>query len=187
MSDTPDARAGQTVLIGQGHRAHRHEQNKPEEEQEKIERAPSPPPQYPQPSGASSSGPSCSPPPFSQLDDHYYSRTTGDLGAADEVAVTDAACSASVPAYAPLAPEFSVADEDDAVRQTKAALPRDNKGESCKKDDEEPPPAYTEGSSPLRSFGYLMAAAGGVASILTQVQQGGPPPINTLGGECWLP
>lgn len=27
-----------------------------------------------------------------------------------------------------------------------------------------------------------MAAAGGAASILTQVQQGGPAPINTLGG-----
>jgi hypothetical protein len=27
-----------------------------------------------------------------------------------------------------------------------------------------------------------MAAAGGAASIITQVQQGGAPPINTLGG-----
>jgi len=29
-----------------------------------------------------------------------------------------------------------------------------------------------------------MAAAGGAASILTQVQQGGPAPMNTLGGKC---
>ena len=28
-----------------------------------------------------------------------------------------------------------------------------------------------------------MAAAGGAASIITQVQQGGAPPINTLGGK----
>jgi hypothetical protein len=29
----------------------------------------------------------------------------------------------------------------------------------------------------------VMAAAGGAASIITQVQQGGAPPINTLGGK----
>ncbi|OBT69425.1 hypothetical protein VE03_01167 [Pseudogymnoascus sp. 23342-1-I1] len=182
LSDTPDARAGQPVPIGHSHRAHCHSPTKPEEEQDRIERAPSPPPQYPQQSepGASSSPGPCSrkPPPFSQLDDsHYYAPTT-HTGATDEVAFSSAASSASVPAYASLdTPEHA----DDVVAQTKAALPQDNKGESCKKDDEEPPPAYTEGSSPLLSFNYLMAAAGGVASILTQVQQGGPPPINTLG------
>ncbi|OBT88224.1 hypothetical protein VE02_02804 [Pseudogymnoascus sp. 03VT05] len=173
LSDTPDARAG-PVPIGHGHSA---QQDKAQEEQSQIERTPSsPPPQYPQePAGASSSPRPCSrsPPPFSQHDDHYYSPSP-DPSATDEVAVSSAASSASVPAYAPLAPECA---------ETKAALPQDNKGESsgCKKDDEEPPPAYTEGSSPLLSFSYLMAAAGGVASILTQVQQGGPPPINTLG------
>jgi len=31
-----------------------------------------------------------------------------------------------------------------------------------------------------------MAAAGGAASIITQVQQGGAPPINTLGGSSCL-
>ncbi|OBT80081.1 hypothetical protein VF21_01136 [Pseudogymnoascus sp. 05NY08] len=173
LSDTPDARAG-PVPIGHGHRA---QQDKAQEEQSQIEHTPSsPPPQYPQESpGVSSSPRPCSrnPPPFSPHD-NYFSPTAADPGAVDEVAVSPAASSASVPAYAPLAPEFT---------ETKAALPQDNKGESsgCKKDDEEPPPAYTEGSSPLLSFSYLMAAAGGVASILTQVQQGGPPPINTLG------
>jgi hypothetical protein len=29
-----------------------------------------------------------------------------------------------------------------------------------------------------------MAAAGGASSIITQVQQTGGPPINTLGGMC---
>lgn len=193
MSDTPFARVGQSVVpIGHGHRAQHKPSELQSEEHDRISRAPSPPPQYPQ-QGASSSPPGpclrSSPPPFSQLDDYPYACSSHQPGAAsDEVefAVTDSA-SASVPAYAPLAtPEFdSHTRADDAVAETKAALPRDNKGESsCKKDDEEPPPAYTEGSSPLLSFSYLMAAAGGVASILTQVQQGGPPPINTLGGEC---
>ncbi|KAK3680322.1 hypothetical protein LTR37_021334 [Vermiconidia calcicola] len=71
------------------------------------------------------------------------------------------------------------------VADTKAALPRDTKeGQSSKDlDDGEPPPPYTEGSSPLEGFTYVMAAAGGAASILTQVQQGGPAPLNTaLGG-----
>ena len=71
------------------------------------------------------------------------------------------------------------------VAETKAALPRDTKdGQGSKDlDDGEPPPPYTEGSSPLEGFTYVMAAAGGAASIITQVQQGGPAPINTaLGG-----
>ena len=70
------------------------------------------------------------------------------------------------------------------VAETKAALPRDlkEKEASSKKDldDAEPPPPYTEGSSPLDAFTYIMAAAGGAASIITQVQQGGPAPLNTL-------
>lgn len=63
-------------------------------------------------------------------------------------------------------------------------LPVDTKGETSTKtaDDTEPPPPYTEGSSPLQSFTYIMAAAGGPATLITQVQQGGPP-INTLGGN----
>ena len=71
------------------------------------------------------------------------------------------------------------------VAETKAALPRDTKvGQSSRDlDDGEPPPPYTEGDSPLAGFTYVMAAAGGAASILTQVQQSGPAPLNTaLGG-----
>lgn len=68
--------------------------------------------------------------------------------------------------------------------ETKAFLPKDTKGESSHKGTEEgePPPPYTEGSSPLDSFTYLMAAPGGPTSIITQVQQGGGPPLNTLAG-----
>ncbi|KAL9101463.1 MAG: hypothetical protein Q9163_003278 [Psora crenata] len=70
-----------------------------------------------------------------------------------------------------------------AEADTKAALPADNKGGSSKSAEEaEPPPPYTEGSSPLASFTYVMAAAGGATSIITQVQQGAPPPANTLAG-----
>ncbi|KAF4595797.1 Aryl-alcohol oxidase [Ophiocordyceps camponoti-floridani] len=69
----------------------------------------------------------------------------------------------------------------DHVSETKKALPRDTKGESSRKeDDSEPPPAYSEGDSPLLSFAFVMSAAGGPSSIITQVQQGGPP-VNAIG------
>ncbi|KAH0307649.1 hypothetical protein KCU74_g15992, partial [Aureobasidium melanogenum] len=48
------------------------------------------------------------------------------------------------------------------VQDTKAALPQDTKPRSDKApDDSEPPPPYTEGTSPLDGFTYLMAQAGG--------------------------
>lgn len=108
--------------------------------------------------------------------------------------VTECGASESLPAFAPgvPAPSFeesqaaqSSATASTVVADTKAALPRDTKdGQGSKDlDDGEPPPPYTEGSSPLEGFTYVMAAAGGAASIITQVQQGGPAPINTaLGG-----
>jgi len=66
------------------------------------------------------------------------------------------------------------------IEDTKAALPQDTKPRSDKSpDDSEPPPPYTEGTSPLDGFTYLMAQAGGAASIITQVSQGGPAPLNT--------
>ncbi|XMA11290.1 hypothetical protein WAI453_004081 [Rhynchosporium graminicola] len=139
----------------------------------------SPPPKYPasEPSGSSSPRP----PPFSSL---YTS--TAELVEAYKTAVTEAGASTSVPAYSPVAGESlqaSTSQHVDVVAQTKSCLPQDTKRESSKKDDDsEPPPAYSEGLSPLDSFTYLsMAAAGGAASILTQVQQSGPAPINTLG------
>lgn len=148
---------------------------------EELSRAQSPPPQYPasEPSGSAPASPR--PPPFSSL---YTS--TAEAVEAYKTAVTEAGASGTVPAYAPVAfePREPSTSPRDVVAETKAALPQDTKGESSKRDDDsEPPPAYTEGSSPLEGFTYLMAAAGGAASIITQVQQGGAPPINTLGGE----
>ena len=55
------------------------------------------------------------------------------------------------------------------VTDTKAALSQDTKAQSSEsKEDEEPLPAYSkEGSSPLDSFIYTIAAARGAASIIT--------------------
>ncbi|KAF2995868.1 hypothetical protein E8E13_003894 [Curvularia kusanoi] len=89
------------------------------------------------------------------------------------------------PVFAPAPPFTESASSAATVAATKAVLPRDTKASSSSKDidDGEPPPPYTEGTSPLDSFTYVMASAGGPASIITQVSQTGPaPPINALGG-----
>ncbi|KAL7946589.1 hypothetical protein V8C42DRAFT_344411 [Trichoderma barbatum] len=146
----------------------------------------SPPPQYPI-SEASSSRP----PPFSSL----FSSVQGHLGGEPfgkfPAVAPEGSASASVaaPAYGydshapePFDPDQAAARAfQDPVAETKRALPRDTKGESSRKDDDaEPPPAYSEGDSPLVAFSFVMAAAGGASSIITQVQQGGPP-INAIG------
>lgn len=153
----------------------------------------SPPPQYP----VSEAAPSSSrPPPFSSI------FPSADLSErpARKFHPTTSAAAASCPVTASgsvAAPAYSYTHEEestpfdpdqgtgrafqDPVQETKRALPSDNKAESSGKDsDAEPPPAYSEGDSPLLSFTYLMAAAGGTSSIITQVQQGGPP-INAIG------
>jgi len=149
---------------------------------QEISRAQSPPPGYPNSEPSNSAPPSPRPPPFSSL----Y-RSTAEVVEAYKTAVTEAGASSSVPAYAPVAFDpYEVepaCSSRDVVADTKAALPQDTKGESAKSNEDEPPPAYAEGSCPLDSFSFLMAAAGGAASIITQVQQGGAPPINTLGGR----
>lgn len=135
-----------------------------------------------------------SPPPFHShnFPARYFPQSSDtDLYSA----LVTAACasqSLTATATAPLEPPAPPFEETEGsagastvVAETKAALPRDTKdGQSSKDlDDGEPPPPYTEGSSPLDGFTYVMAAAGGAASIITQVQQGGPAPINTaLGG-----
>ena len=129
-----------------------------------------------------------SPPPFHShnFPARYYPEASQDPY---HCALTTA-CADSLTSTAPAgpAPPFEETEGSAAassvVAETKAALPRDTKdGQSSKDlDDGEPPPPYTEGSSPLEGFTYVMAAAG---SIITQVQQGGPAPINTaLGGMC---
>ncbi len=178
LPDTQEASDGPSASVGLRHSVDEHDSKLKDE----IERAQSPPPQYPLSEASSSSPPpSPRPPPFSSL----YTSTL-EVVQAYKQAVTEAGASASVPAYAPRAPESPGPPESsDTVAETKAALPQDTKGEPSKKeDDSEPPPAYSEGSSPLESFTYLMASAGGPASIITQVQQGGPP-INTLGGALY--
>lgn len=166
-----------------------------------VHRALSPPPQYPYASSEASASTSFSrpappPPPFSSLyayasaedlaDDHFKLPATISTAFSETGASVTAA-----PAYAPVAssssghPFESSTSFQDTVAETKRALPQDVKGESSgqKADDSsEPPPAYSEGYSPLLSFTYLMAAAGGASSIITQVQQGGPP-INSIGGK----
>ena len=154
----------------------------------------SPPPQYP----ASEASTSARPPPFSSLFPpfHYPGQPSGKFAAAS-TAQASASASLAAPAYTsvscpesrPFDPDQAAARAfDDPVAETKSALPRDTKGEPSRKvEDAEPPPAYSEDDSrsPLHSFSYVMAAAGGAASIITQVQQGGPP-INALGGEPTL-
>ncbi|GAB0135014.1 hypothetical protein EsDP_00003366 [Epichloe bromicola] len=134
----------------------------------------SPPPQYP----ASEASSSSRPPPFSSLFAPLHDSV------ADSV-TTEPRASGSVaaPAYSSSPPPESTPSRAfyDPVGETKSALPRDSKGVSSRKDDDaEPPPAYEEGDSPLFAFTYVMSAAGGAASIITQVQQGGPP-INAIG------
>lgn len=142
-----------------------------------------PPPRYlvPESSSSAPAGPQ-RPPAFFSL---YASNT--EAVEAYKLAVTEAGALYSAPVYAARAPGvdlFEKAFSEDAVAETKSALPPDTKAGSSKKaEDGEAPPAYSEGSSPLDSFTYLMAAAGGAASIITQVQQGGGGGLNTLGGE----
>lgn len=165
------------------------------DEVDNLSRTRSPPPQYPYSASEASASTSFSfgasrlaPPPFSSLytvDDHFR-LPPATCSPASEAGASSAT---AAPAYAPAA---SVSDSplerstsfDEAVAETKRALPQDVKGESSSQkgdDPSEPPPAYSEGYSPLLSFTYLMAAAGGASSIITQVQQGGPP-VNAIGG-----
>lgn len=134
-----------------------------------------------------------SPPPFSAH--NFPSRYFPAPSSADPyktLVTTTASAPASLTAFAPSGPAPPFEEPVDApaassvLAETKAALPRDTKGGQSSKDldDGEPPPPYTEGSSPLKGFTYVMAAAGGAASIITQVQQGGPAPLNTsLAGK----
>ncbi|WPG99710.1 Hypothetical protein R9X50_00252900 [Acrodontium crateriforme] len=134
----------------------------------------------------SSSASAESPPPFSSH--NFPSRYFPAPSFSDpyRALVTECGAPESLTATAPVGPAPSFEETfptsaSGVVAETKAALPRDTKdGQSSKElDDGEPPPPYTEGSSPLEGFTYVMAAAGGAASIITQVQQGGPAPLNT--------
>ncbi|PWY93815.1 dipeptidyl peptidase [Aspergillus sclerotioniger CBS 115572] len=139
-----------------------------------------PPPPHSPYSEASSSLSSSRPPPFSSL--VFAPATEFNRG---KVTFSPPE-SASAPTSVPLPPDeepLEPSPSSSLVAETKASFSRDQKSESPGKstDEGEPPPPYTEGSSPIESFTYVMAAAGGASSIITQVQQTGGPPINTLG------
>lgn len=182
-----------------------HDEGEDQDDQE-FNRRRSPPPRYPDAASSASASTSFSlpatrsaPPPFSSLyqfasaedlaDDHFQLPPSCSREPASETAASSAT---AAPAYAPPSSSFlgqaasaSSNGLRNAVAETKRALPQDNKaGSSAPKgeDSDEAPPAYEEGYSPLLSFSYLMAAAGGASSIITQVQQGGPP-INAIGGK----
>lgn len=149
------------------------------------------------------------PPPFSSH--NFPSRYFPAPSSADPYSALATECAAADSAFATCASAPPTFEESSAspsggasrvVAETKAALPRDTKqAPECSKelDDGEPPPPYTEGGSPLDGFTYVMAVAGGAASVITQVQQGpaGIAPISTSGiggtspciasvGDVWL-
>lgn len=142
------------------------------------------PPFQSSPSEPSASRPSSPrPPPFSSLYfpsdaelDHLRATVTG----AEPQTLLEATPVSTV--------EATLEEEGQPLNTSsdyKQAVSLDKKGEAAGKgnEDEEPPPPYNEGSSPLESFNYVMAAAGGAASIITQVQQSAGPPINSLSGK----
>ena len=122
--------------------------------------------------------PSPNPPPFSSL--HFPSAVSQSTLKEESFENQLDAPPAFTEHASDLQPSSSSVEQE-----TKAALPRDFKDSSGPKDldDGEPPPPYTEGSSPLDSFTYVMAASGRASSIITQVSQGGGGPLNTLSGE----
>lgn len=123
------------------------------------------------------SGPS-SPPHFSSL--FFPLQPIGDKHTSIEEEID------APPAFAPVATsEEHQSSSAEAAKATGAAS-RDTKDPALSKDidDGEPPPPYTEGSSPLDTFNYVMAAAGGAASIITQVSQGGGAPLLHLNREA---
>lgn len=142
-----------------------------------------PPPHSPSEASASTSF-SLGPPPFSSL---FFASPSNEF---NQPKVSESG-PASLPAFAPPPPveePLESAPSSSVVADTKASFStpkRDGPGKNT--DDGEPPPPYTEGYSPLESFTYVMAAAGGASSIITQVQQTGGPPINTLGGMSAFP
>ncbi|KAL8672171.1 MAG: hypothetical protein Q9168_003370 [Polycauliona sp. 1 TL-2023] len=132
------------------------------------------------PTGPTATSPSNAPPPFSSLNispEHSASRIKLSVAEPDFYPPPPFASTNPVQAHQPPASQSELA--------TEAELASNKEGEPSAKsaeDKDEPPPPYTEGSSPLGSFTYVMAAAGGPASIITQVPQGGPP---TQGGHTF--
>lgn len=123
------------------------------------------------------SGSSSSPSPPYRLDaesqDNKHIRT-------DQLLVLPPAFAASLT----LNDSSSALSGTDKASEPSQASKQDTKSDSNTKDteDAEPPPPYEEGPSPLDAFSYIMAAAGGAASLITQVSQGGPVGLGNLSG-----
>ncbi|KAL8675958.1 MAG: hypothetical protein Q9186_007467, partial [Xanthomendoza sp. 1 TL-2023] len=137
-------------------------------------------------SSSASNPPSNAPPPFSA---HNFSPEESANRIRVSVAEPD---SCPPPPFAPAYPaevEQPAGSELELATKAGLAANKDKEAESSASsaEEKEPPPPYTEGPSPLGSFTYLMAAAGGPASIITQVPQGGPPPPggHTFAGMTW--
>ncbi|KAJ5353603.1 Dipeptidyl-peptidase 3, partial [Penicillium brevicompactum] len=126
-------------------------------------------------SPASASSSSAHPPPFSSL----FVSPSPDSNRAYKVTEPGPACPPALAPPTPVEESLEPAPSSAVVADTKASFSEPKNEGSA--DDSEPPPPYTEGYSPLVSFTYVMAAAGGASSIITQVSQTGGPPINTLG------
>lgn len=199
-AETPPTSSIQEDKLNSGH--HHRDQDQDQDEVESLSGGRSPPPRYPYPASEASASTSFSlasprpaPPPFSSLYDYVSPEDLADHHfelpppASTSFAEAEASSATAAPAYVPSTSSDSseTAQSEaykDTLAETKRALPQDVKGgeSSGQKSDDlsEPPPAYEEGYSPLLSFTYLMAAAGGASSIITQVQQGGPS-INAIG------
>ncbi|KAI2794330.1 putative dipeptidyl peptidase 3 [Penicillium oxalicum] len=135
------------------------------------------PPPHPLSQASASSSACISPPPFSSLfaaTDSTHPEFTESSASAQALALAQTSL---------VEDSISSVPSSAVVADTKASFSEPKKdGLGKNTDDGEPPPPYTEGYSPLQSFTYVMAAAGGASSIITQVQQTGGPPVNTLGG-----
>lgn len=132
----------------------------------------SPPPGYPICVTSASATLPSQPPPFCSL----YTSTTEVIGSPKTAhSKSGHDPSTQLQQIPKLLPELNTGAKSRSALGTK--------GREVKKEQErEPPPAYSEGSSPFYFFTYLMAATGEAASIISQVQQGGAVPISSLGG-----
>lgn len=144
-----------------------------------IDRNEDPEPSYPGPALPSSSTSSRPPPFFSLFPIQSVQSNQSKLLVTEPSPI-------ALPTFTEVAQLDSVIGISPFEAEVKAVLSQGTKAESSRsksQEESEPPPPYTEGSSPLDGFSFTMAAVGGPASIITQVQQGGPAPVNTLGGK----
>ena len=180
MSTTRESSDGSAVsLVSKGSVAASFE---PVEAEESPDSSPSCEDRTSAPTPAPVPAPPSPPPPFTSL---YYPSVQQRV--AREASITEPE---PPPPFYPTSSLHPVpsASVPTVEQEIKAAIPGAPRGRSLSKaaDDADPPPPYTDGSSPLDSFTYVMAAAGGPASIITQVEQTGPQQGNSLAGVIYI-